>query len=120
MKRREFLARSAVAVAPFSLGTAPLLAAIRAGSASQDRDLQAVTLAGKEITLPASSVRQLADSIRGDILLPGAPSYESARQLLNPAFNKYPALVVQPLGAADVSQAVQLAARSRGRAAGRS
>ena len=110
MLRRQILARGALALAPLSLINTPLYAAIKSGSNSSDRDLEGITLAGKEITLPAASVRELATGLRGDVLLPGSASYETSRQLLNPSFNKHPALVVKASGAADVSMAVQYAA----------
>jgi FAD/FMN-containing dehydrogenase len=54
-------------------------------------------------------VQELSDSLKGKLLLPGIEGYEEARLLLNPDFDKYPALVVQPTGPADVSSAVTFA-----------
>ncbi len=72
-------------------------------------DINAVTGASAEVTLKQAAVQELADSLRGDLLLPGNEAYEAARMVLNPSIDKHPALIVQPTGAADVSSAVQYA-----------
>jgi FAD/FMN-containing dehydrogenase len=54
-------------------------------------------------------VQQLADSLRGNLLLPGVPAYDEARRVRNAQIDKHPALIVQPRGASDVSAAVQFA-----------
>ncbi len=71
--------------------------------------LQAVTGNGKQVSIPRSALKELADSLRGPLLLPGQEGYELARRVLNPGIDKHPALVVQPTGAADVMQAVDFA-----------
>ena len=64
---------------------------------------------GAEVTLPQALVQELSDSLKGKLLLPGSQAYDEARTLLNPSYDKYPALVVQPTGAADVQSAVDFA-----------
>jgi FAD/FMN-containing dehydrogenase len=66
-------------------------------------------LSCEQLTLKQAAVQELSDSLKGKLLLPGSEAYDEARLLLNPDFDKYPALVVQPTGAADVSQAVTFA-----------
>jgi len=72
-------------------------------------DIDAVTSDGAHITLPRAVVQELSDSLKGKLLLPGGPAYDEARLLLQPAYDKHPALVVQPTGAADVQHAVNFA-----------
>jgi FAD/FMN-containing dehydrogenase len=43
------------------------------------------------------------------LLLAGNDGYDAARRVLNPSFDKHPALIVQPSGAADVATAVTFA-----------
>ena len=64
------------------------------------------------MTLTRASVQELADSLRGNLLLPGLPAYDQARRVWNAQIDKHPALIVQPRGAADVSSAVQFARAS--------
>jgi FAD/FMN-containing dehydrogenase len=83
--------------------------AILGPSPTIDRDLEAVTGDGKPVTLTRASVKELGDSLRGNLLLPGVPAYDQARRVLNAQMDKHPALIVQPRGASDVSSAVQFA-----------
>jgi hypothetical protein len=72
-------------------------------------EVNAVTGSGKQVTLQRSALQDLSKSLRGRLLLPGNEDYEKARHVLNPAINKFPALVVQPSGAADIRMAVDFA-----------
>jgi len=69
----------------------------------------ALTRGDREQVLPRKTVQDLADTLRGRLLLPGNVAYNTARLVLNPAIDKYPALIVQPSGPADVQSAVQFA-----------
>jgi hypothetical protein len=95
--------------ASFPLLSNATLATVYAGLTTVDRDLEALTLGGAERTLAQATVQELADSLRGSLLLPGNAAYDTARLVLNPVIDKYPALIVQPSGPADVSSAVQFA-----------
>ena len=111
LTRRSFLARASV----LGLTTAPIgraWPALLSPSMSVDRDIEAVTGDGRPVTLTRASVQELADSLRGNLLLPGVPAYEQARRVRNAQIDKHPALIVQPRGAADVSSAVQFARAS--------
>ncbi|MDX1556412.1 MAG: FAD-binding oxidoreductase, partial [Xanthomonadales bacterium] len=90
-----------------------LRAAVIGSEGEVSSDVNAVTLDGAEVTLGQSAVQEFGDSIRGNLLLPGSEAYDDARLLLNAQFNKFPALVVQPFSAADVSAAVRFAAENR-------
>lgn len=111
LTRRSFLVRtSMVGLAAAPIGRA--WPALLSPSMSVDRDIEAVTGDGQPVTLSRASVQDLADSLRGNLLLPGVPAYEQARRVLNSQMDKHPALIVQPRGASDVSSAVQFARAS--------
>jgi FAD/FMN-containing dehydrogenase len=64
------------------------------------------------VTLARAAVQELADTLRGNLVLPGHPVYDDARRVINAQMNKFPALIVQPRGAADVKSAVDFARES--------
>ena len=72
-------------------------------------DVAAVTGDGEAISLEQAAVKELSDSLAGDLLLPGNPGYDLARRVLNRSIDRHPALIVQPTGAADIRQAVNFA-----------
>ena len=106
LNRRNFLLRTSLtAVAAACAGRA--WPAILSPSTDVEHDLEAVTGDGRAITLARATVKELGDSLRGNLLLAGVPAYEQARRVLNAQMDKHPALIVQPRGASDVSNAVQ-------------
>ncbi len=107
MDRRIFL-RSAVA-AGVAVATGPALAADFEALTDVSGAVAAVTGNRKPIELEQAVVKELAESLRGNLLLPGNPGYEIARRVLNPGIDKHPALVVQPSGATDIRNAVNFA-----------
>jgi len=109
MRRRQFCRTALWGAAALPVLSNATLAGVYAGLTRVDRDLEALTLAGTEQTLLKASVQELADSLRGPLLMPGNAAYDLARLVLNPAIDKYPALIVQPSGTADVCSAVQFA-----------
>jgi FAD/FMN-containing dehydrogenase len=58
-----------------------------------------------------SAVSELAASFSGELLRPGAPSYEEARRVHNGLIDKRPGLIARCRGAADVADAVNLGRR---------
>jgi FAD/FMN-containing dehydrogenase len=107
--RRRFLASSLLAATanlPASRGCSAILAPSPVGI---DRDLDAVTGAGKPVTLKRAAVQELGESLRGNLILPGGAGYDQARWVWNAQMNRHPALIVQPRGAVDVRNAVQFA-----------
>ncbi len=64
---------------------------------------------GDEVTLEESALNELKGALRGQLLLAGNDGYDVARHVLNPSFDKHPALIVRPSGAADVATAVTFA-----------
>ncbi|MDX1395989.1 MAG: FAD-binding oxidoreductase [Gemmatimonadota bacterium] len=111
MKRRDFLGAGLSAAAAASLPLRRPLAAAFREIEFAPADLEAVTGDGREIVIPASDVDDLIARLRGSVLFAGDEGYDEARTILNPSFDRYPALVVQPTGAADVQIAVEFARR---------
>ena len=105
MKRRLFLQSSVAAAVAAALPLRTALAAV----GEVTGNVNAVTGAGAEVTLEKAAVQELADSLLGQLLLPGQEGYDVSRHVLNPVIDKYPALVVRPSGAADIMNAVTFA-----------
>lgn len=61
------------------------------------------------MSLPASSVEKLRNSVLGQVLLPGETGYEKARRVWNGMIDRHPAVVVRAAGVADVIAAVRMA-----------
>ncbi len=59
--------------------------------------------------LDAQAVEQFRASLRGELILPDDPPYESARRVWNGMIDKRPALIVRCAGVADVIRAVGFA-----------
>lgn len=106
MKRRDFVNSSLLAAVATVPGVQVLYAAVQAGHAP---DVAAITGEGREITLRGSDISELAAKLRGRLLLAGDDGYDEARRILNPSFDKHPALIAQPTGVADVQAAVSFA-----------
>jgi FAD/FMN-containing dehydrogenase len=60
-------------------------------------------------TVPGASVEALAGGLRGALLQPGAPGYDTARNIWNGMIDRHPALIVRCAGTADVVAAVRFA-----------
>lgn len=108
MNRRHFLGSTLSAAVAASLpgsASAALVNTLTAVSSS----ITGRTGDGSEVTLEAAALEELKGTLRGNLLLAGDPGYDIARKLLNPSFDKFPALVVQPSGATDVASAVTFA-----------
>ncbi len=61
------------------------------------------------MTLKGSEIKELSAALRGRILLAEDKGYETARQVLNPSFDKHPALIAQVTGPTDIRHAVDFA-----------
>ena len=107
MKRRQFIYASAAASVATGFSSS-VLAALEALS-QVNGDIRAVTGQGADISLLASEVQELKDSLRGRLLMPGNDGYDQARRVLNASIDRFPALVVQPSGVADIMSAVSFA-----------
>ncbi len=113
MKRRSFLRSTLAGLALLGLPPAGLHAAPPPfrprRSPGRHDDIPAITGDGREIVLRAADVAELDRALRGRLLLAGADGYDDARRVLNPDFDRRPALVVQPTGAVDIQRAVDFA-----------
>jgi FAD/FMN-containing dehydrogenase len=107
MRRRAFLQSAAAAAVAFSLPPPPLYASVT--SRRRFRSVEAVTGDGRTVTLGDGALADLGASLRGRLLLASDDGYESARMILNPSFDKRPALIVQPTGVADIRTAIEFA-----------
>ncbi len=114
MNRRRFIRNSIAATLSASMPGSTLWASsLRHMPTEVTTDINAITGDGDQRTLKQAAVQELSDSLKGTLLLPGSEGYDAARLLLNPSFNKFPALVVQPTGAADIGNAVTFARENR-------
>ena len=110
MDRRKFIRSTLSAAVVASLpGTQALAASLLHVPTSVPSDIDAVKSDGSQVTLSQAEVQELSDSLKGKLLLPGSRAYDEARILLQAKYDKHPALIVQPTGAADVQNAVDFA-----------
>ena len=109
MDRRHFCQSAIGAAVAASFPTAQALASALQALTTGSADIDAITGSGAETILQQSTVQDLSDSLRGNLLLPGNEAYETARRVLNEGINRHPALVVQPSGVADIRSAVDFA-----------
>lgn len=106
MNRRLFL-QSAVAAGVAS--ALPMQMAM-ARLTEMQGEVAAVTSSGASFSLEQAAVNELSDSLSGNLLLPGNAGYDVARRVLNRSIDRHPALIVQPIGATDIQNAVRFAA----------
>lgn len=108
MNRRNFLRSSIAAGVGVAIPMSHLYAAFDPLS-----DMPAEILGrngdGSEVALATSSIKDLAASLRGSVLLAGDSGFEEARRVLNRSIDKHPALVIQPIGVTDIRRAVDFA-----------
>ena len=105
MKRRAFCASAAVALGAVALPFGRAFSAVSVVTA----DVEAITGAGRRITLPRADVEDFRAGLRGQLLLRDAAGYDDARKIFNGMFDKRPALIARCAGAADVVRAVNFA-----------
>ncbi|MGH7447116.1 MAG: FAD-binding oxidoreductase, partial [Longimicrobiales bacterium] len=109
MQRRAFLQSAAATAAVLSLPGRPVFASVIPDLRHRSRDLEAVTGDGRIVTITDAALADLRARLRGRLLLANDAGYDDARLILNPSFDRRPALVVQPTGVADIRTAVQFA-----------
>jgi FAD/FMN-containing dehydrogenase len=56
-----------------------------------------------------ATIAELAGELRGQVIMPGDPDYDSARALWNAMHDRHPAVIVRCLGTADVIAAIRFA-----------
>ena len=109
MRRRTFLRSAALAAGALAIPRRQSLGAVFTAAPRPPQDVEAVTGDGRQVTLSARSIDDLRARMRGPVLLRGNAEYDDARRILNPSFDKYPALIAQPTGTADVRAAIDYA-----------
>lgn len=109
MHRRHFLRGSLSAAVAAGLPAAANATTLFNALTTVTSDIVGMNYDGDEVSLEAASLDELKDALRGNLFLPGSEGYDIARKVLNPSIDKFPALVVQPSGAADVAAAVTYA-----------
>ncbi len=109
MKRRTFFkssfAAAAVAVIPVRGSRSVIYRSVR----QDPPDVPGVTGDGREITIRGTDIADLSARMNGPVLLADDEGYDEARRVLNPSFDRRPALIAQPTGTADVQSAVDFA-----------
>ena len=109
MNRRKFCQSAISAAVAAALPATPGFGASLNDLAQITADVSAVRGDGGEVTLQKAAVRELAESMRGQLLLPAHEAYDDARRVMNASIDKYPALIAQCVGTADVKNAVDFA-----------
>jgi len=108
MNRRHFFQSSVAAAVACALPYGRLLALDQAATQAAG-GIPAVTGSGVTTVIEQAAVKELRAALRGGLLLAGDPGYEQARRVLNESIDRHPALVVQPVGVADIRTAVTFA-----------
>jgi FAD/FMN-containing dehydrogenase len=109
MNRRHFCRGSLAAAVAASLSSGQAFGSILQALTQVTSSINAVTGEGGDVVLEQAAVQELSDSLRGNLLLTGSEAYDQARRVLNKSIDKYPALIVQPSGVADIQNAVTFA-----------
>ncbi len=109
MRRRTFIHSAVAAAAVISIPRRHAFGAVFSARPQGQPDVDAITGDGQQVTLKGKDIADLRARLRGRVLLRGNEGYDGARRILNPSFDKYPALIVQPTGTADVRTAVDFA-----------
>jgi len=109
MKRREFCKSTLAVAAAGSIPGQHLMAAGLPYMSGVSASVSAITASGSETTLGVGTVKELQDSLRGDLLLNGDPGYDNARAVWNAMIDKHPALIARCEGAMDVVNSINFA-----------
>ena len=70
-------------------------------------------MSSSQVHLDEAKVQTLRGQLRGRLVRPGEPSYESARKVYNAMIDRRPNLIVQCAGVSDVIHAVNFARENR-------
>jgi FAD/FMN-containing dehydrogenase len=109
MNRRRFCLNSIAAGVAASLSMDQVFGSVLQALTQITSNIDAVKGNGSNVVLEKAAVQELSDSLRGNLLLTGSAEYEKARRVINKSIDKYPALIVQPSGVADIQSAVNFA-----------
>lgn len=109
INRRRFLGYGLASGVVGSFPAHVLLAKAGESSRQIPSSTAAITLSGKETTIEAAAIRELAESLQGLVILKKGFGYDGARRLWNAQHDKHPALIVRAATAQDVANAVTFA-----------
>lgn len=109
MKRRTFFRSAFGAAIATSIPGDHAFGALYRAAQQVPPDVDALRGDGSQVTLRGSTIGELSSTLRGRLLLARDDGYEQARQVLNPSFDKHPALIAQVTGPADIRTAVDFA-----------
>jgi hypothetical protein len=98
--RRRFLQQTSLGAAAVYWSRTKVIAAARRVFEGRVQDV-----AGSD----AASIRRLASHIRGHVITPEMPDYESLRLVFNRAFDRHPAVIVRCAVPSDVARALDFA-----------
>lgn len=73
------------------------------------KQYQVATLTGESAVLTEAEVNEFQAALRGELILPDDPAYDTARRIWNVNIDKRPALIARCMGVADVMNAVNFA-----------
>ena len=110
MNRRTLLQTTMATAFVSAFGTPTAIAQAVRQLSEAETDVEAVGLDGAAKTVERAAIKELRDALRGQLLLPGADGYDTARKVFNPDIDRFPALIVRPTGVADIQLAVTFAA----------
>lgn len=79
-------------------------------SANVPARIDAVSLDGSELSLERAAVIELAERMRGDLLVASSKGYDAARKVWNGMIDRSPALIARCAQASDVAAALSFAA----------
>lgn len=109
MNRRHFLRGSIGAAVAASLAQGQSASAALRALTQASSDIEAVTGDGVGVVLDKAAINELGAALRGNLLVTGSEGYDVARRVMNRSIDRYPALIIQPSGVADIQQAVNFA-----------
>jgi hypothetical protein len=98
--RRQFVRRTAVAAAALCGCPVTAFAGLRRTAEGTDQNVTPVEM-------PA--IRKLVSQIRGHVIMPESPDYDSSRLVFNRAFDRHPALIVRCADSSDIALVLEFA-----------
>jgi hypothetical protein len=113
VNRRQFCQTAVAAGLTTAMPARIVLAQQSKVSRNMPAGLPALSLDEEMVTIEAAAVSELAESLRGSLLLNGEFGYDGARSIWNGMHDRFPALIVQAADADDVSSAVTFAREHR-------
>jgi hypothetical protein len=107
--RRRFC-QSALAISSASLFPNAVVFSQSATSArAMPSEIRGVGLNREDISIEGTAVRELAESLDGQLLISGDFGYDGARRIWNGMHDRYPAVIVRARSSSDVVNAVDFA-----------